>query len=209
MLSFALSPATFLLLLATLLTSGYTLVLDPPLMDSLALKPHMVLRKRQYRRLITSAFVHVGAGHLFFNMITLYFFGRPMESILGSGPFLALYFGSALAAHGLSVALYRNSETYSAVGASGAISGVLFGYCLFAPLQPIYIAFVPIGIPAALFAVGYVAVSMYAMRRSRSEGGGIAHEAHLGGALGGLALTIAMKPQAVEIFLQELERLGM
>ena len=209
MLSFSASPVTFSLLLATLLTSGYALLFDRSLLDRLAFKPYLALRHGQYSRLITAGFVHVGAGHLLFNMITLYFFGPPMESVLGSGSFLALYFGSELAANGFSLALHRHSSTYASVGASGAISGVLFGYCLFAPLQPIYIAFVPIGVPAALFAVGYVAVSMYAMQRSRSgAGGGIAHEAHLGGALGGLMLTMLLEPQSVEIFLQELGRLG-
>lgn len=209
MISFSSSPVTFSLLLAILLTSGYALLFDRSLMDRLAFKPYMVLRHGQYSRLITAGFVHVGAGHLLFNMITLYFFGRPMEHVLGSGSFLALYFGSELAAHGFSLALHRHSATYAAAGASGAISGVLFGYCLFAPLQPVYIAFVPIGIPAALFAVGYVAVSMYAMQRSRGEaGGGVAHEAHLGGALGGLMLTMLLEPQSVEIFLRELGLFG-
>ena len=208
--SFSSSPVTFSLLLAIVLTSGYTLLVDRSLLDRLAFKPHRVLRHGEYSRLITAGFVHVGAGHLLFNMITLYFFGRPMEGVLGPGAFLVLYFGSELAAHGLSLALHRHSVAYAAAGASGAISGVLFGYCLFAPLQPIYIFFVPIGIPAALFAVGYVAVSMYAMQRARSgAGGGIAHEAHLGGALGGLMLTIWLEPQSVKIFLEELGGIGL
>ena len=209
MFAFSDSPVTLFLLVVILLTSGYTLFFDRSLMDRLAFRPYLVLRHRQYARLITAGFVHVSGAHLLFNMITLYFFGRPMEYVLGPGSFLVLYFGSELAAHGLSLVLHRHSVTYAAVGASGAISGVLFGYCLFAPLQPIYIFFVPIGIPAALFAVGYVVVSMYAMRRPHGgAGGGIAHEAHLGGALGGLMLTILLEPRAVGVFLQQLGMIG-
>ncbi len=135
-----------------------------------------------------------------------------MEYVLGPVNFLILYFGAELAAHGLSLVLHRETAKYAAVGASGAISGVLFGYCLFAPLQPIYIFFVPIGIPAALFAVAYVFLSMYAMRHGRENGGmtgGIAHEAHLGGALGGLILTILLEPRSIDVFMREIGSLGL
>ncbi|MEX0748047.1 MAG: rhomboid family intramembrane serine protease, partial [Rhodothermales bacterium] len=120
--------------------------------------------------------------------------------------FLILYFGSELAAHGLSLFLHRDRADYAAVGASGAVSGVLFGFCLFEPFEKIYIFFIPIGIPAILFAVLYVLVSMYAMRHAQEGGmtGGIAHEAHLGGAVGGLLLTILLEPRSLELFLNQI-----
>lgn len=213
MFDFSESPITLILILVNVLISGYALFVDESLVDRLAFKPLEILRQGQYQRLFTAGFVHVSGSHLLFNMITLYFFGRPMEQyVLGPGKFLLLYVGSELAAHALSLVLHRDTAGYAAVGASGAISGVLFGYCLFAPLQPIYLFFVPVGIPAALFAVGYVVLSMYAMRRGREGGrsmtGGIAHEAHLGGALGGLLLTILLEPRAISIFFQELGRIG-
>ena len=204
------TPVTLLLLVAILLVSGYALLFNGSLIDRWAFRPRDILRRGEHWRMITAGFVHGSGSHLAFNAITLYFFGRPMEMLLGPGRFLLLYFGAELTAHGLSFVLHRNSDTYGAVGASGAISGVVFGFCLFAPLQPLYLFFVPVGIPAVLFAIGYVVVSMMAMQRARRAGmmGGIAHEAHLGGALGGLVLTILLEPRSIEVFLRELGRIG-
>ena len=198
------TPATFILLLLNVLVSGYALYFDQSLIDRLSFRPRQILQNREYHRLITAGFVHVGLWHLAFNMITLYFFGPFMEVILGTFPFLLLYFGSELAAHALSLVLNRDNPSYAAIGASGAISGVLFGFCLFQPFQTIYIYFIPA--PAIVFAVGYVLLSVYAMRSSRDSGvsGGIAHEAHLGGALGGLLLTILLEPRVVPLFLRQI-----
>ncbi len=196
------APVTFLLILINALVSGYALFVDPNLVDRLSFRPRAVLVRKEYWRLISAGFVHVGLGHLAFNMITLYFFGPLLEVLLGSVDFLVLYFGSELAAHGLTLALHHDNEGYAAVGASGAVSGVLFGYCLFFPFQKIYF-FGVIPMWSIVFAVGYVVLSIYAINR-RMEGGsvgGIAHEAHLGGALGGLLLTIILEPRAIEAFL--------
>lgn len=200
------TPITLILLLLNVLVSGYALLGNQDVIQRFSFRPTLILGSRQYYRLITAGFVHVGFGHLLFNMITLYFFGPPMEMILGSVPFLGLYFGSELAAHGLSLVLQRNNPHYAAIGASGAISGVLFGYCLFRPFDSIYVMLIPIGIPAILFAVGYVVLSMYAMQHGRDRGvsGGIAHEAHLGGAVGGLILTILLEPRVVPHFLEQI-----
>ncbi len=138
--------------------------------------------------------------HLLFNMVTLFFFGPYIESIVGSGRFLAIYLGSELAANALTYLKYSDNPQYSAVGASGAISGVLFAFCLFAPFQLLYIFFA-IPMPAILFAVLYVALSVYASRR---EIGRVAHEAHLGGAIGGLVLTLILYPASLGIFLEQL-----
>jgi len=197
------TPWTTLLILINLLVSGYALLVDPSLIDRWAFRPLHILRGREYYRMITAGFVHVGWAHLAFNMITLFFFGRPMEVLMGPVRFLFIYFGAELAGHGLSLWLHRNRPTYAAVGASGAISGLLFGYCLFFPFDRIYLFFFPVGIPAVLFAIGYVVLSVYAVRRGIEEGG-IAHEAHLGGALGGLLLTLLLEPRALPIFLRQL-----
>lgn len=199
---FAETPVTILLLLVNVLVSAYALYFDHSLVDRLSFKPQRILEHGEYQRLITAGFVHAGLGHLAFNMLTLYFFGPELERILGPGKFLLLYFGAELAAHGLSLLLHRNTAGYAAVGASGAVSGVVFGYCLFYPFHSLYIFFLPIPIPAIVFAVAYVALSMYAMKKGRegSMTGGIAHEAHLGGALGGLLLTVLLEPRALGIF---------
>lgn len=197
------TPATLILLLLNILVSGYALYFDQSLVDRLSFRPLQILKGREYHRLITAGFVHVGLWHLAFNMITLYFFGPFMEAILGTVGFVVLYFGSELAAHALSLVLHRNNPSYAAIGASGAISGVLFGFCLFQPFQTIYAFFLPM--PAIVFAVGYVVLSIYAMRQRESGmTGGIAHEAHLGGALGGLLLTVLLEPRVIPHFLGQI-----
>lgn len=202
MFDFSETPVTLLLLLINTLVSGYALYFDESLLDRLAFKPKRILVHKEYHRLITGGFVHVGLWHLAFNMLTLYFFGPFLELLLGPVKFLLLYFGAELAAHGLSLLLHRNNPHYAAVGASGAISGVLFGFSLFRPFDQICLFFA-LCMPAFLFALLYVGLSIFAMKQAREQGmtGGIAHEAHLGGALGGLVLTIVLEPRALEAFI--------
>jgi len=193
-----------MLLLANVLVSGYALFQDQSLIDRLSFKPRRILDQREYYRLITGGFVHAGLGHLLFNMITLYFFGPYLEITLGSGRFFLVYFGSELSAHGLTLWLQRNNPNYSAVGASGAISGIVFAFCLFNPFSQIGLFFA-IWIPAWAFALGFVAVSIIAMQKQKAGTvGGLAHEAHLGGALGGLLITIALAPYSLQIFLGQI-----
>jgi membrane associated rhomboid family serine protease len=199
------APATLILLIVNVLVSVYALFLDPSLIERFSFRPKQILVNREYFRLLSAGFVHVGIAHLAFNMFTLYFFGPYLEVRLGTPSFLILYFGSELAAHGLSLFLHQKNESYAAVGASGAISGVVFGFCLFEPFAILRIFFIPVDIPAYLFAIGYVVISILAMRRAQQDGftGGIAHEAHLGGALGGLLLTILLEPGVIQGFLNE------
>lgn len=195
------TPVTFFLLIINVLVGVHTMFVDPSLLDRWAFRPHAFLHRREYWRALTAGFVHVGLAHLAFNMITLYFFGPVIEGLLGPARFLAIYFGSEVAANLMTLAKHKDNPSYSAVGASGAISGVLFSFCLFAPLAPIYMFFIPIGIPAILFAVLYVALSVYAAQQG---GGRVAHEAHLGGALGGVVLTVLLAPGVIPIFLRQL-----
>ena len=198
------TPFTLFLLLINILVSGYALYSDPSLVGKLAFRPKDILGSGQWYRMITGGFVHGSLGHLAFNMITLFFFGPVLEAQLGSLGFLVVYFGSELAAHALTLWLHRDTPWYSAVGASGAISGVVFAFCLFYPFQRIYLFFA-IGIPAWLFAMAFVGFSVWAMRKRESGAmGGIAHEAHLGGAIGGLLLTILMEPRALSVFLGQI-----
>ncbi len=206
MIDFSQAPVTLLLLIVNVLVSVYALYFDQTLIDRLSFKPRRILEHGEYQRLITGGFVHVGLWHLLFNMITLYFFGPWLEVILGPGKFLLLYFGAELAAHGLTLVLHRNNPRYAAVGASGAISGVLFAFCLFRPFDSICLFFA-LCMPAIVFALLYVVFSIYAMKQGQREGGmtgGIAHEAHLGGALGGLLLTVLLEPRSLEIFIGSL-----
>lgn len=201
------APITLALLLSNLGVSLYAFT-DPSLIGELSFRPRRIRTNGEYYRFLTAGFVHGSGGHLFVNMITLYFFGPLLEAFLGTGAFLLLYFGAELAAHGLTFAFHRDDPNYAAVGASGAISGVLFGFCLYRPLAMLGVMFV-IPMPALLFAVLYVVVSLYALQgREQGTRGGIAHEAHLGGALTGILLTALLDyPRAVTSFLREMEGL--
>jgi len=197
---FAEAPATLILLVVNGLIGAYTMMSDPSLIGRMAFRPYAFFRGHEYWRLLTAGFVHAGFGHLAVNMITLYFFGPPIEALLGTAGFLAIYFGSEITANVATLIRYRDDPKYSAVGASGAISGVLFSFCLFAPWQMLYLFFA-LPIPAILFAVLYVAYSIYAARQLSDR---VAHEAHLGGAVGGILLTILIEPRVIGIFLSQL-----
>jgi len=196
----SLPPVTLFFLTLNVVIGLYTLLADPTLIDRWAFKPYRVVREREWSRWLTAGFVHVGLMHLLFNVITLYYFGPVIEGVVGPWRFFVIYLGSELAANAFTYAKYKDRPEYSAVGASGAISGVLFAFCLFAPFAMLGIMFI-IPMPAIVFAVLYVGVSIYASKR---EVGRVAHEAHLGGALGGLALTLLLYPQALTIFLDQI-----
>ncbi|MBO6575249.1 MAG: rhomboid family intramembrane serine protease [Rhodothermales bacterium] len=192
------SPATFMLMVVTVLVSGYALHSRPDLMETLAFRPRRVRDNNEYYRLGTAWLVHVGIGHLALNLFTLYFFGRALEAMLGTAAFLVIFFVSELAANGMTFWLRRDSPSYASVGASGAVSGVLFAFALYRPLDLIYV-FAALPIPAWLFAILFVVLSIAAMKRPGGQGG-IAHEAHLGGALGGILAAFAMNPSVFGIF---------
>ncbi len=199
------APFTLFILLINVMVSGYALYFDTQLVNKLSFRPHRVLNDGEWYRLITGGFVHGGLGHLFLNMIALFSFGPWIEARLGSVLFLVIYFGSELSAHGVTLLKHRNSPSYSAVGASGAIAGVVMGYVLFSPLGRISIFPIPIGFPAWFLSLAFIVFSTYAMmKKDKGRLGGIAHEAHLGGALGGLLLTIILEPSSLSIFFNQM-----
>ena len=162
------------------------------------LVPSAVVRTGRVLPVLTSGFLHADLGHLFMNMLTLFFFAPTMEQILGGGGFLVLYIGSIIAGSLVTTLFYHRDPTYRALGASGGVSGVLFGYILFRPFARLDLFLIPIGIPAILFAIGYLVVSAYGARR---RSGRIGHAAHLGGAVGGIVLTSILEPAALRFFL--------
>jgi membrane associated rhomboid family serine protease len=194
------APATLILLVINGVIGAYTLFSDPSLVGRLAFRPYAFYHRREYWQMLTAGFAHVGLGHLFVNLLTLFFFGPYVEQLLGTVGFLVVYLGSDVTANAATLFRYRNDPSYSAVGASGAISGVLFSFCLFAPLEMIYLFFA-LPIPAIGFAVLYVAYSAWAAGQQRDR---VAHEAHLGGAIGGVLLTLLVQPDALSIFLRQL-----
>ena len=201
-------PVTTALLLANIVVSWYVLYRSPKLLNPLSFQPHRIAEYGEYYRFLTAGFVHGSGAHLAFNMITLFFFGPILEGLMGGFGFLVLYVLSEILAHTVTFTYHFDDPQYAAIGASGAVSGVVFGFCLFFPLELLYFFFV-IPIPAVLFAVGYVVGSIYAFSRNQQgrQRGGIAHEAHVGGAIAGLIVTIALEPRALGSFVETMSSL--
>jgi membrane associated rhomboid family serine protease len=148
-----------------------------------------------YIRILSSGFLHVDFNHLLFNMLTLYFFADILIASIGSISFLIIYFTSMVAGNVLTYFYHKDNHYYSAVGASGAVMGVLFSFILLFPTEKIYIMFIPIGIPAYIVGVAYLAYTVFGMKRQL---GNIGHSAHLGGAIGGLLLMLIMYPALLQ-----------
>ncbi len=145
-------------------------------------------------RMLTSGFLHVDQSHLFFNMLTLYFFADSVIFFVGVPKFLAIYFGSLLAGSLFSLNFHKKEAYYSAVGASGAVMGILYAAIMLRPEMKLYMFFIPIPIPAYIFGVGYLLYTMFGMKK---QWGNIGHSAHLGGAIGGFILTILLYPEVL------------
>jgi membrane associated rhomboid family serine protease len=148
----------------------------------------------QKERMVTSGFLHVDLTHLFFNMFTLYFFANVVISWFGPGKFLIIYFISLIAGSLLALFFHKDEPQYSAVGASGAVTGILYAAILLQPDMQLGIMFIPIPLPAYVFGIGYLLYSIYGMK---SRLGNIGHTAHFGGAIGGYATTLLFKPNLI------------
>jgi len=152
---------------------------------------------------LVSHFSHGDFGHLFLNMVALYFFGPGVEEALGPLPFLAIYAASGAAGTLAVFLLRRKNPKHSALGASGAIAGVLFASVVITPTSSVFLLIFPVPIPAPIFAVLYLVFSSIKM------GGrdGVAHEAHLGGAVAGLGLAGLLYESHFDPLIRAVERL--
>jgi membrane associated rhomboid family serine protease len=180
------------------------------LMAKLQFNAAQIIIRKEYYRLVSHAFIHAGWGHLFVNMFVLFFFGRNVEAYLnyyfgkmGAVFFLLLYFGGIIFSNVWALIKHRNNYYYNAVGASGAVSAVLFAFIFFAPWEPLYL-FGIIKIPGILFAVGYL---FYSYTMSKKQNDNVAHDAHFLGALFGFIFPILLKPDLFEQFIDKLFRL--
>lgn len=182
--------------LIMILTIGISLMglfQAPRIIDMCLFRPYYFHRQRQYDTIILSGFVHADLGHLLFNMFTFFWFALPMEKFIGTTRFLILYFVGLIVSHTCTWYKQRNNPAYASLGASGAISAVLFAFICYFPTTSLIIFPIPVPIPAFLFAIGYVAYSYWA---SKQETGRINHDAHLCGAFSGLAFVAVTDPGA-------------
>jgi membrane associated rhomboid family serine protease len=197
------SPAALIIFCATIGISLYALYgKRQNLIDKFALQPWKVFRQMTWYQTITSGFLHADMMHMMFNMLTFYFFAFQLEKVIGTGSFVVIYFGSMMLADVTSLLKHKDDYAYRSIGASGAISGVLFSFILFFPKAPLGIMFLPIPIPAPIFAVLYLAYCYYAARHADDM---INHEAHFWGALAGVVLTVLLKPNVVDYFLNQIK----
>lgn len=146
-------------------------------------------------RMFSSAFLHADTTHLLFNMLTLYFFADAVLFPLGTLNFIIIYLASLLFGNLLSLYFHKDEYWYSAIGASGAVTGILYSAILLQPGMELYMFFVPIPIPGYLFGIGYLLYSIYGMK---NRIGNIGHDAHFGGAVGGYFITLLLKPSLFE-----------
>jgi membrane associated rhomboid family serine protease len=153
------------------------------------------IRRGEQFRMLSSGFLHMDFSHLLFNMLTLYFFANVVLSSVGAINFILIYLASLFVGNLLSFYFHKNELHYSAIGASGAVSGILYSAILFYPNMSLYLFFIPIPIPAWLFGILYLLYSIYGMKKSI---GNIGHDAHFGGALAGYFLTILIVPSLIE-----------
>lgn len=147
------------------------------------------IQRGEQARFVTSGFLHADLQHLAFNMITLYFFADIVIYVLGTASFLLIYLVSLLAGNFLSYALHKHEYHYSAIGASGAVSGVIYSAILLFPEMRIY-GF----IPGYIFGLGYLVYTIYGMKNKSDN---IGHDAHFGGAAGGFITTIIYAPELI------------
>jgi len=152
-----------------------------------------ILIYKDYKRLVTSGFLHLNWMHLIFNMLALYFFSGPVEEYLGPIQFLLIYFISLAGGNLFSLYIHKHQSEYGAVGASGAICGIIFASIALFPGMRIGLFLLPLSIPGWLFGLAYVAYSIYGIKSRRTNSG---HDAHLAGALIGMLVALLFKPSA-------------
>jgi membrane associated rhomboid family serine protease len=176
---------------------------SPGVINALILWPPIVREKNEYYRLATYGLIHADFRHLLFNMITLFFFGSAIEKFydksLGEFGFVFFYVLGLIVSILPTYVKNRDNPNYRSLGASGAVSGVLFAFILMQPWSIIYIYVIPV--PAIVFAVAYTVYSIYSDRRAKDN---VNHAAHLWGAAYGVIFTIAMAPRVFSVFVKEL-----
>jgi membrane associated rhomboid family serine protease len=169
------------------------------------LQPYSVAKGERVYTLLTSGLIHRDWTHLLFNMMSYYFFAFQLETVIGHWQFGLLYVASLILSDLPTVAKHKHNYWYRSLGASGAISAVVFSFILFFPFTKMGIIFIPIPIPAIIFGALYLAYCAYASRKAI---GNVNHDAHFYGALCGIAITIILNPWVIMAFLHHLSTLS-
>ncbi len=201
---------TFVIIALTAITS-FLAFSNNKLIDGFIFNPYKVWKNREYHRFISHGLIHADLTHLLFNMITLYFFGPFIEAKFHElfGPkggmyFVLLYFLAIIISALPSFIRNKENPYYNSLGASGAVSAILFSFIIFEPLERIYFFGIKqFGIPAAILGIAYLAYSAYMAKRGKDN---IGHDAHFVGALFGLLATVALKPSVYKEFVDQIMR---
>lgn len=192
----------------TMLIIGVTCLISFMAFSNEKLKSRLIfwppaVGKGQVDRFVTHGFIHADGNHLLFNMITLFFFGKYIEQLykpaFGGLGFILFYLAAIVVAILPSYFANKNNASYASLGASGAVSAVLFAFILLDPWNILLIFFIPM--PAIIFAVGYTAYSIWAQKKGNDN---INHSAHLWGAAFGIIMTILYKPNIIPHFVNSL-----
>lgn len=171
--------------------------------DKLSFKPYAIHNEKdEWYRFLSYGFVHADIGHLLFNMLSFYFFSSEIEGrYMNSSEFLIFYITALIVSTLPTYQKQKQNEQYVAVGASGAVSSVIFFLVLFSPWSLVYIKFI-IPVYFILFAVGYIAYSTYMSRKNTDN---IGHDVHLWGALYGIAYALIIHPESLKTFIHEIK----
>ncbi len=193
------TPVASIIFIFTLITSIYAFN-DHQLLGKFMMHPYTVSKGRNLYTFITSGLIHADWMHLFFNMFTFYFFAFGLERMIGHWQFALIYIGSLILSDIPTVIKHKDNYSYHSLGASGAISAVLFSYILFDPTAMLGVMFIPM--PAVLFGVLYLIYSWYMAKRGMDN---IGHDAHFFGALTGLVFTVILVPGIIPHFWEEIQ----
>ena len=193
-------PVASVIFIITLITTVMAFS-NETLYGKLMLHPYSVSKGKYLYTVISSGLIHKDWMHLIFNMLSFYFFAFQLEAIIGHWQFAVLYVLSLILSDIPSIVKHKNDFWYHSLGASGAISAVIFSYILFSPMSKMMIIPIPIPIPAILFGVLYLMYCTYASKHSQDA---INHDAHLFGALSGLAITIILYPGVIPFFIDQI-----
>ena len=194
------TPVASVIFVITPITSLYVFY-NQNLYGKMMLHPYTVSRGKDLHTLFTSGLIHRDTMHLLFNMMSYYFFAFRLEQQMGHWQFEILYLLSLILSDMPTVLKNKENYNYYSLGASGAISAVIFGAILYSPLDKMGLIFLPILIPAYIFGILYLIYCSYASKYSHDS---INHDAHLYGALSGLLIAILLRPAVLPAFIEQI-----